>query len=104
MARGIPLRLLPHKVQHRPLHGNTGDGDEWGDGTTTRVRIEPKVEVVTDSQGRTITSAARVFMPAPADPQVGDLLVTGTKEWRIVAVDTLVNFDGTPHHHEVKVS
>lgn len=106
VTRRIPPRLLPHRHAWAPLLGNTGDGDTWNTPVPVRCRFEPRTETVIALDGRTLTSMARVFLnplPGDAQPQAGDQWHVGTRELRVLAVDTLVNIDGSTHHHELKV-
>lgn len=104
MGRVIPLRLLPHRQAWARLVGNGGDGDEYADQVEVQCRLEPRTETISAPDGRTLTSTARVFVgPLDPDPQAGDRWIVGTREYRILAVDTLVNLDGSTHHHELRI-
>lgn len=97
----------PNPVSHRRYLGDGPDGELHGEPVDRYGRWEDTTSQIQNAEGRIVTLSGVVYLPAAADPQVGDKLSKASRvpDWRRVEkVDTATWFDGTVMHHEVYVS
>ncbi len=100
-----PLIPTPDPIRVRRYLGDGPDGPQWAEPVQVYGRWEPSTRQIETPQGRVVTLVGVVFLPASAEPSVGDQVARGDGDWRRVElVDTLAWFDGTVMHHEVSVS
>lgn len=117
MSRTIPRSLLPHRLDWQSTTP-TADGLTYAAPIEIPSRVEPKAKLVYLSEGKSATATALIFLPPHVlvpdpdplatermrllvEPQVDDRLTHGTTRYRVLEVVTLVNIDGSVHHHEV---
>lgn len=97
----------PNPVSLRRYLGDGGDGETYGEAVNLYGRWEDTTTQIQTAAGRVVTLTGIVYLPAAADPKVGDQLAkaSAAPDWRRVEkVDTATWFDGSVMHHEVYVS
>ncbi|MCR4398937.1 MAG: hypothetical protein NUV93_08245 [Firmicutes bacterium] len=70
-------------------------------GTPVRVRWEPRLRLVRNTQGEEVVSEARVFCLEPVRP--GDVLNYDGRDWPVIAVSEVVDLDGALQYREAAV-
>lgn len=108
MIRPIPKRLLPHNAIYKEYLGNMGEGDEWGaDIPLSFVKIEEKMLLKVNSNGREIVGNARMFYDLVNSnglnnkPVENSIINFNGKNYKVVSVDILCPDTSYPHHYEV---
>ena len=108
MIKPIPKRLLPHSCIYKEYLGNTGEGDEWGDGIPlSNVKIEEKMQLKVTSNGREVIGNARLFYDLQNSsgltekPVQNSLITFNDRVYHIVDVAVLCGEEDTAHHYEV---
>jgi hypothetical protein len=95
----------PHTVGHRAQLADVGDGARWAAAADVEgCRREPTSKTVQLMDGRVVTLADLVIMPAAPEVKPGDRLVLDGQERPVEKVECPVWLTGAVMHQEVYVS
>lgn len=100
----IRAGVLNQTVTVTPRTGRSSYGPLYGTPRDMRCRIEPKRELIRDSDGAEIVSSARMFTMPDETLGHGDKVDWVGNSYRIVSVAPMAALDGETHHLEVMLA